>query len=82
MEVSEPARGVWLGSSRGGHAQGERAFASRRTRGMAVSGTTRALARGGVRLARRLDSDGFIGEGADDDGRGGRAPRDRPDHRP
>jgi hypothetical protein len=52
------------------------------TRVTEVSGTTRALARGAVRLARRLDSDGFIGEGADDDGRGGRAPRDRPDNRP
>jgi hypothetical protein len=49
-------------------------------RAPAVPGTTRALAGGGRRgdrLARRSDSSTFIGGGADDHGRGGRAPRDQ-----
>ena len=42
-----------------------------------VSGTTRALACGAGRLARRGFFDDVIGEGADDHGRGGRAPQDQ-----
>jgi hypothetical protein len=61
------------------------------TRVMEVSGTTCALACGAVRLARRLGSQGFIGEAPMTTAdlrlveptarRGGRAPRDRPNNR-